>query len=253
MYTEYARHYDEGQLHFSVLMYDYLQEVFDRHPPAGRRLIDLACGTGTLALMLADAGWDVLGIDAARGMLREAQRKARHGAGLDRSIRFRRADMRAWSVTTPVDVVTCCYDSLNYLLEEADLQATFAAVWAALKPGGLWIFDINTPYFLQHVWQPVEIEERQDYAHVMQTTFDPQRCLSTLTLTGFTRRTDGLYDRFIEHHAERGYAESALQCWLGDAGFAIEATYECFVFTEPTPISHRWLWVCRKTANISNA
>ncbi len=246
MYTDYARHYDEGQFHFSVLMYDYLQDVLKLHAPPGRSLVDLACGTGTLALLLADSGWDVLGIDAARGMLREAQRKARHSAGIQRSLRFRRADMRDWSVAEPVDVVTCCYDSLNYLLEEADLQATFAAVWAALKPGGVWIFDINTPYFLEHVWQPVEVEERDDYAHVMQTTFHPERCLSTLSLTGFARQPDGRYARFIEHHAERGYAEPTLRRLLTSVGFTIEALYECFIFTDPAPDSHRWLWVCRK-------
>ncbi len=155
--------------------------------------------------------------------------------------------MREWAVTTPVAVVTCCYDSLNYLLAEADLQATFGCVAAALQNDGLWIFDINTPYFLAHVWQPVEVEERDGYAHVMQTTFDAEHCLSTLTLSGFGRRDDGLYDRFIEHHAERGYAEATLRGLLAVAGFAVEALYECFVFTDPTPISHRWLWVCRKS------
>lgn len=246
MYTDYARHYDEGQLHFSVLMYEYVREVLDRHPLSGRTLVDLACGTGTLALLLADSGWDVLGIDGSRAMLREAQRKARGSAGRDRSLRFRRADMREWAVAAPVDVVTCCYDSLNYLLTEADVHATFACAWAALQNNGLWIFDINTPYFLEHVWQPVEVEERDGYAHVMQTTFETERCLSALTLSGFVRRDDGLYDRFLEHHAERGYAEATLRRLLTAAGFVVEALYECFVFTDPTPTSHRWLWVCRK-------
>ncbi|HEY1013613.1 MAG TPA: class I SAM-dependent methyltransferase [Herpetosiphonaceae bacterium] len=245
-YEAYARHYDEGQLHFSVLMYGYLAEVLARHrPPPERTLIDLACGTGTLALMLADDGWDVLGIDGSRAMLREAQRKARRGAGLERSIRFRRADMRDWSASAPVSLVTCCYDSLNYLLEEADLLAAFRAVRAALAPGGLWIFDINTPFFLTNVWDPVEVEERDGYAHVMQTGFEPARCLSTLTLTGFARRADGLYERFDERHAERGYGRETLARLLAEAGFAVEAVYECFVLTEPTPASHRWLWVCR--------
>ena len=246
MYREYARHYDQGQLHFSVLMFDYLQDVLERHAPPQHSVVDLACGTGTLALMLADLGWDVLGIDQARDMLHEAQRKARHRLDPTRSIRFRRADMRDWHISQPVGLVTCFYDGVNYLLEEDDLKATFQCVWNALDDQGLWIFDINTPYFLEHVWQPVEIEERDGYAHIMQTTFNPNRCLSTLTMRGFYQREDGLYERFVEDHAERGYEREILAQLLTDVGFTIEAVYECFVFSEPTPQSHRWLWVCRK-------
>ncbi len=246
MYNDYARYYDDGQLHFSVLMFDYLQRVLELHPVADRSLIDLACGTGTLALMHADLGWDVLGIDASREMLRVAQRKARGDLTQQRSIRFRRADMRDWHVSQPVQLVTCFYDSLNYLLEESDLNATFACVAAALDVGGRWIFDINTPYFLEHVWQPVEIDERDGYVHIMHSEFEPERCISWLQLTGFAQRPDGLFERFSEQHAERGYNQATLEHLLRANGFTIEAVYDCFVLTEPTPISHRWLWVCTK-------
>lgn len=246
MYNDYARYYDDGQLHFSVLMFDYLQRVLERHPIPGRSMIDLACGTGTLALLHADLGWDVLGIDASREMLKVAQRKARGDLTQQRSIRFRRADMRDWQVSQPVQLVTCFYDSLNYLLEEADLNATFACVAAALEAGGRWIFDINTPYFLEHVWQPVEVDERDGYVHIMHSEFEPERCISWLQLTGFAQRSDGLFERFSEQHAERGYSQATLEQLLQANGFTIEAVYDCFVLTEPTPISHRWLWVCTK-------
>ncbi len=248
MYSAYARYYDAGQLHFSVLMYTYLADILDQHAPCEQpgRWVDLACGTGTLALMLADDGWDVLGIDAATAMLQEAQRKARRSAGLQRSVRFRRADMRDWQVDTPVDVVSCCFDSLNYLLDLADIEATFRAVHAALRPQGLWLFDMNTPYFLETVWQPVEVEERAGYAHVMRSDFDAERCISWLTLIGFSRRADGLYARFEEQHAERGYSAATVQHALEAVGFSIEACYDCFVLSEPVPESHRWFWVARK-------
>lgn len=251
LYNQYARYYDQGQLHFSILMEQYLREVLAAHPPAvaaphADHWIDLACGTGSLALMLADAGWDVLGIDRAPAMLREAQRKARYSGGQGRRLRLRRADMRDWQPGQPAAVVSCCFDSLNYLLDETDLAATFDCVWAALAPGGLWLFDMNTPYFLEHVWQPIEVDERDDYVHVMHSTFNVERCTSTLKMTGFIQRSDGLFDRFEEFHAERGYALATIRSLLKATGFAIEMIYECFVFSPPTPQSHRWLWVARK-------
>ena len=248
MYSHYAQFYDQGQLHFSILMEQYIPEVLAVHAPPTKpgRWIDLACGTGSLALMLADEGWDVLGIDRSAAMLREAQRKARGSAGRTRMLRFRRADMREWSVSEPVDCVSCCFDSLNYLLDETELANTFACVFEALLPGGLWLFDLNTPYFLEHIWQPVEVEEREGYVHVMQSQFNPERCLSSLTLTGFSRRPDGLYERFEEFHAERGYSEATIQRLLSAAGFGIEMLYECFILAPPNADTHRWLWVARK-------
>src|SRR5689334_21494456 len=77
IYHDYAPFYDgSGQLRFAVLSGQYLNELLARHPVAGRRALDLACGTGTLALLLADAGWDVIGLDSSAAMLAQARAKA---------------------------------------------------------------------------------------------------------------------------------------------------------------------------------
>ena len=76
-YEHYAPFYDgSGQLRFAVLMAQYLREVLARHPAPGRRALDLACGTGTLALALADDGWQVVGLDESEPMLAQARAKA---------------------------------------------------------------------------------------------------------------------------------------------------------------------------------
>jgi ubiquinone/menaquinone biosynthesis C-methylase UbiE len=76
-YQEYAPFYDgSGQMRFAILMDQYLSEVLARHLVAGRRALDLACGTGTLALLLANAGWEVVGLDASAEMLAQAKAKA---------------------------------------------------------------------------------------------------------------------------------------------------------------------------------
>ena len=247
MYTHYAPFYDASLFHFSVLMYGYIRDILRTHEPVQPQgqWIDLACGTGTLAIMLADDGWDILGIDLARAMLQQARKKVRESPK-NVSIRFRRADIRDWSVSQPVDVVSCCFDSINYLLHEDDLQATFACVYRALKPGGLWLFDINTPYFLEHIWGTIEVEDREQYTHLMQTTFDAEQCLSAMTLTGFVQQPDGYYEQFIEQHIERGYSADVIRSLLENTGFQIEAWYDCFTLSQPPQQSQRWFWVARK-------
>src|SRR5919205_1669822 len=95
IYHDYAPFYDgSGQIRFAVLIGQYLDEVLARHPVGGRRALDLACGTGTLALILADAGWDVVGLDSSEPMLALARAKA-EDAGLAGRLTFVHGDMRA--------------------------------------------------------------------------------------------------------------------------------------------------------------
>src|SRR5262245_59400546 len=92
IYHNYAPFYDgSGQIRFAVLMGQYLREVLSRHPVAGRRALDLACGTGTLALILADDGWQVLGLDRSAPMLAIARERA---ADAGSEIAFVEGDMR---------------------------------------------------------------------------------------------------------------------------------------------------------------
>src|SRR5688572_13640084 len=95
IYHTYAALYDRsGQIRFSVLMQIYLPEVLAQHQAPGKRMLDLACGTGTLALMQAEAGWEVIGLDASPAMLAEARRK-QAAAGVD--VTFVAGDMRSFA------------------------------------------------------------------------------------------------------------------------------------------------------------
>ena len=100
IYHDYAPFYDgSGQLRFAVLMGQYLRELLDRHPVAGRRALDLACGTGTLALLLADDGWDVTGLDSSAAMLDQADAKAENMATRGQVV-FVQGDMRRLTTST---------------------------------------------------------------------------------------------------------------------------------------------------------
>ena len=254
-YQSYAPYYDAtGQIRFAVLMHQYLREVLTRHPAPGRRMLDLACGTGTLALLFADEGWDVLGLDASAAMLAQARAKA---ANLDTAgaVAFVQGDIRQpvlalagapGALPGSFSLATCVYDSLNYLLEERALAACFAGVAAALAPGGLGLLDMNTRHFLEHDWLPSEVLELPGFVQVSQSHFDPATACSTMVLTGFSGDDAQGYVRFDETHVERAYPPELVAELLAQAGLLVEAAYDCFTFQPLSERTQRIAWVVRK-------
>lgn len=244
-YNHYAPLYDRsGQMRFGVLMDLYLRDLLRIHVAPGATMLDLACGTGTLALLMAERGWHVTGLDRSPAMLREAERKLTEAGDLP--VRFVEGDMRDFAVDAPVDLVTCCYDTLNYLTEKPDLERCFAAVARALQPNGLFCFDLATDYFLRHHWNGTEIEEFDDWTQIMRSSYDAATGLSTLHLTGFVKERNGLYRRFTETHIERAYDEQTVRELLHAAGFAVEAVYDCFTTQPPNDRSLRVMYVARR-------
>ena len=264
IYHDYAPFYDgSGQIRFAVLMGQYLREVLAHHPVAGRRALDLACGTGTLAVILADDGWQVVGLDRSAPMLARARGRAAD-AGYDiafvegdmREVRMQNDELRndraiadhsAFYIQhSSFDLVTCTYDSLNYLLTEADLASCFAGAATVLKPGGLFFADMNTRHFLEHDWGVCDVLERPGFVQVAQSYFDPASACSTMVLTGFSGDDERGYQRFDEIHIERAYSPEVVAELLETAQFEVEASYDCFTFQPAHARSQRIAWVARK-------
>jgi SAM-dependent methyltransferase len=103
-------------------------------------MLDLACGTGTLALMMAKRGWKVFGVDGSAGMIREAKRKSR---GTKLAVTFLCQDMRKFTLPTHVALVTSLFDSINHVTSRRELLATFRCVHKCLITGGYFFFDLN--------------------------------------------------------------------------------------------------------------
>lgn len=251
IYDRYAPLYDRsGQVRFALLTHMYLGELLAQHGLAGRRALDLACGTGTLALLLAGEGWDVTGVDASAAMLAQAAAKL-DGATLPGSARLLQGDIRRLDDLLPpesFDLATCTYDSLNYLLHEEELAACFAGVARALAPGGLFVGDMNTRYFLEYEWPPCEVREQDGYVQIERAVFNPASAVSTMLLSGFVGDDEAGYERFDELHRERAYEPAQVDALLEGAGLRVEAHYDSFTLGPPDPQSQRIFWVARKPA-----
>lgn len=249
IYDRYAALYDgSGQVRFALLTATYLHEIIVAHPVAGRRVLDLACGTGTLAMLLADEGWEVTGVDRSPAMLAQALAKSGDTA-IDQGLRFLQGDMRRVAEVLPpagFDLVSCTYDSLNYMLSVDDLAACFESAAYALAPGGLFVADMNTRHFLEFDWGDCAVREQDGYIQIEQSRFEPADATNTMVLTGFVGDDLYGYTRFDEVHIERAYPPEQVSALIEAAGLRVAALYDGFTLSPPGPRAQRIFWVARK-------
>jgi len=245
IYREFACFYSWGPYpDYSRRMAELLPSVLERFGAKPKKILDLACGEGTFAVEMARQGYKVTGVDLSSEMLRLAREKAEE-AGVE--VRFIQQDMRGLSLGEEFDLVTCWYDSLNYLLEYEELVATFRSVARVLTSDGLFIFDMNTRYCLAVYWQrhPAYVQQdTEELFEIHRPSYDHERDIATVRITGFFRERN-VWHRIDEVHRERGYPLEQIKRALGEAGLRELACWgNLREMSEPKPDSGRVWFVC---------
>lgn len=139
---------------------DYLEKHFARSRLPIRTVLDLACGTGSLTRVLAERGYEMIGADLSQEMLAQAAEKCR-GAGPIEPIFLHQA-MEELDLYGTIDACVCCLDSINYVTSPKKLARAFRRVHTFLMPGGLFLFDINTPQKLRGLDGQMFLDESED-------------------------------------------------------------------------------------------
>ncbi len=243
-YEKFARVYDQmGSDKFSTRMFAYTQQILAQMKYQPKSVLDLACGTGTAAMMWAINNVVTFGIDGSAPMLAVARRKARKKKA---RIRFTRQPLTSFCLPRPVDLITCYYDSLNYLLSPKDLIACFRSAHQTLHPGGYFIFDVNTIEAMKVIWgSQVYGGETPDLAWIWRNCYFPRSKTAELKATFFERKGTK-WERFDELHVERGYTPTEIRQALQTAGFGQVRVYECFTFKKPERKSLRIAVIARQ-------
>lgn len=224
---------------------DYLERLFQKSRIEVRSVLDLACGTGTIACLLAERGYHVTATDGSEEMLVQAMQKA---AVLDAEQMplFVHQSMPRLRLPHPVDAAISTIDSLNYLTREKDLRETFFRVFRALKSGGQFIFDVNTPYKLQRMNGQLYTDETEESFCVWRTFFSPKTQICTYQVDLFTLQPDGAWERAFEEHRERAWSEEQLRTFLTEAGFEKIRVTGDLTQRPPRPEEDRWIVRCEK-------
>ncbi|MGL4738992.1 MAG: class I SAM-dependent DNA methyltransferase [Cellulosilyticaceae bacterium] len=185
---------------------------------------DLGCGTGKMCELFAQTGIDMIGIDHSEEMLMVARENAREK---ELDILYLCQDMTEFELYGTVDVVYSSCDCLNYLLEEEEVLETFKRVNNYLERGGLFIFDINTPYKYKNVLgERVFAEQTERAAYIWENFFDPEDGINEFAVSFFIQEEDGRYVRTEEIHYEKAYTIETMKSLLDQAGLELVAIYD---------------------------
>lgn len=157
-----ARFYDPLMAHVDYGRWVRIARALAAQAPAPVRHLDVACGTGTLLGQVQAAGWKSVGIDLSRAMLRQGRRG-----------RTACADMQYLPFGEQFSLITCLFDSVNFLIAQEDLQRAFHEFARVLRPGGLLYFDVVTERMvLKHFVGPEWSEEHAGFETVWYTYYN---------------------------------------------------------------------------------
>lgn len=222
----------------------YIEKHFRKRPLPGNTVLDLACGTGSLTLELARRGYEMIGADQSPDML--AQAAAKDFSGCAAAPIFLCQPMEALDLYGTIDACVCCLDSVNYVTDPKKLQRAFERVHLFLMPGGLFLFDVNTPEKLQGLDGQVFLDETGDAYCVWRAEYSPRSRICSYFMDIFQQEEGDLWRRGEELHRERAYTVPELTVFLEQAGFSDIKTYGNLKLRPPKPGEDRIFFTARR-------
>lgn len=210
--------------------FEWLEWVWIRHGrPAS--VIDLGCGTGTIAIPLAQSGIDVTGLDVSESMLSAARHKEasfRGDAPIAGRLRWVQGDLRNWSLPEQLEGALSLCDCLNYVSEESGLLSAFRKTYEGLGPGGWFLFDmLHRNHFEQLAANEPFCLDEEDLSYIWTCVWHAETESMEHRLSIFVREGER-YARFVESHVQRYYSESLIRRLLAEAGFQQVEAYADF-------------------------
>lgn len=215
-YHALARSYDRltDDVDYAAVV-DFYWDILKREQLKPETAVDLACGTGSVALLLAQQGLKVTAVDMSPEMLCVAQQKAQV---LENPPIFVCQQLQQLRLPKGVDLAVCALDSIDYITDPEDCREAICRVYRVLNPGGCFIFDVNTPEKLRAMDGQVFLDEDEDVYCVWRGEFDAQSNICSYGMDLF-QRNGSTWQRSFEEHREYAYSAQQLTAYLKAAGF----------------------------------
>ena len=232
-YSRLARIYDYVMRHVDYVHWaDYVETVFQHHDLGPARLMDLACGTGSLAIEFRKRAYHVTGADVSEEMLAVARDKAR-AVGYD--IAFHHCDFMHLEGLPQFEAVLCLYDSMNYLMTIEDVSAALAGIHKIVQPGGTFVFDVCTESnSLRYFRDMTDRDQGDGFSYIRRSTFE-----DGVQHNRFEIRFDDADQVFHEEHRQRIYPLEAIWQEVEGSPFSCLGAYDGFELTRPNDRSDR--------------
>ncbi|MBO0454088.1 class I SAM-dependent DNA methyltransferase [Candidatus Enterococcus murrayae] len=239
-YETFAFVYDEVM---DESLYQQWLDFSLRHlPKATNQILELACGTGALAVEFAKNGFEVTGLDLSEEMLTLASDRAFQE---DVSVNWIAGDMLDLTDIGNYQAVTCFSDSLCYMQDATQVQQVFEGVYQLLEESGIFIFDVHSIYQIDEVFPEYSFHDQtEDFAFLWDSYSGDSVHSIEHFLTFFVKQGEK-FERFDELHRERTYPLEQYQEMLTVAGFKV-AVFADFTDEAPNEASKRWFFVCQK-------
>ena len=207
-------------------------------------VLELGCGTGVMTELLAESGYDMIGVDNSEEMLGEAMEK-RAESGYE--ILYLEQDMREFELYGTVRAVVSVCDSLNYITDRDELRHVFELVNNYLDPEGIFLFDMNTVHKYRDLLGDTTIAENRDEgSFIWDNSYDEEEGLNYYELAVFLPREDGLYEKSEEVHCQKAYPQEEIETLIKEAGMELLAVYDAYTLNPATEDSERLFFVARE-------
>jgi SAM-dependent methyltransferase len=235
--NDFAFVYNDKWAYWGEKMWPFLRKALKEEAPDAFTWLDLCCGAGSLLKFVCEEGFSAVGVDSSEHQLNYARQNAPEA-------KLCKGDIRKLSLPQTFDVITCMFDSLNYLTLKQDLAKVFYRVQSHLNQDGLFAFDMNTFHGLQEHWCTVTATHDENSTIIVETSFNKKRALGRCLITGFLKDGD-LYRKFQEEHIERGYKVREIEDLLRKAGFVFKS-FDGVTLKAPGKRSGKLLYLCHK-------
>lgn len=219
LYDNFAHIYKDKYLEYSNNIANYFSFFVKNFTDNSDYILDLACGEGTFCREMKKQGYNIEGVDLSKKQIEIAKKKSIEE---NLNINYINEDIIKFRKDKNYDIITCWFDSLNYIIKKDNLKTVFGNAFFSLKNNGIFIFDMNTIHGLINVWNDLPFylfENSEDLFEVHEADYDYENNLAYMKIIFFIKSNKNYWKKFEEEHIEKGYKKAEIKELLTSVGF----------------------------------